>query len=43
MKKDLRGTEPRLNANFMLLLYLFYSCLYYFEKLVDTVKIVVWF
>lgn len=43
MKKDLRGTEPRLTANFMLPLYLFYSCLYHFEKLDDTVKIVVHF
>lgn len=43
MKKDLRGTEPRLSANFVLPSYLFYSCLYHFKKLDDTVKIVVYF
>lgn len=43
MKKDLRGTEPGLSANFMLQLYLLYSCLYHFEKLDDAVKIVVYF
>lgn len=43
MKKDLRGTEPRLKANFVLLLYLFYSCLYHFEKLDVTVIILVYF
>lgn len=43
MKKDLRGTEPRLTSNSMLPLYLFYSCLYNFKKLGDAVKIVVYF
>lgn len=43
MKKDLRGTEPRLKANFVLLLCLFYSCLHHFEKLDVTVIILVYF
>lgn len=43
MKKDLRGTEPRLSANYTLPTYPCCYCLYRFEKLDDSIKIVRYF
>lgn len=43
MKKDLRGTERRLSGNDMLPTYPCCYCLYHFENLDDSIKIVVYF
>ena len=43
MKKDLRGTEARLSANYILPTYPRCYCLYHFEKLDDSIKKVVYF
>lgn len=43
MKKDLRGTEPRLSGNYMLPTYPCCYCLYHLENLDDSIKIVVYF